>query len=388
MKKITIGLFNDSFPPMIDGVGMVVDNYARRLTKYCNVIVFVPGYKQKYDDSKLPYKVVRCKSIKIPFLDYSLPLPWLDRKFKKELKKSNLDLVHIHSPFSIGKYALKYAKKRNVPSIGTMHSQFHQDFKRATRSNLLTKILTKSIVKVFNKCSKCYAVNSGMANLYYHEYGVKEMPGVLNNATEMKLLKNKTKQINKINALHNIEKDEKVFLFVGRINKLKNIFFIVDSLYILNKKKPKYKYKMLFVGNGQDLEELKEYIKKKNMQDYIILCGKVSNREELINYYARSDLFLFPSLYDASSIVQIEAASQKVPTIFLKGSKTSSDITNYHNGFIASSIEEFASIIDKMMTDNKLYKEISNNVYKEIYKSWDNVVEDVYKIYLEYIEKR
>ena len=33
MKKITIGLFNDSFPPMTDGVGMVVDNYARRLSK-------------------------------------------------------------------------------------------------------------------------------------------------------------------------------------------------------------------------------------------------------------------------------------------------------------------------------------------------------------------
>ena len=367
---------------------MVVDNYARRLAKYCNVIVFVPGYKQKYDDSSLPYKVIRCRSIKIPFLDYSLPLPWLDRKFKKELKKSNLDLVHIHSPFSLGKCGLKYAKKRNIPSIATIHSQFHQDFKRATRSNFLTKILTKSIVKVLDKCNRCYAVNSGMAELYHYQYGVKEMPGVLNNATEMTLLKNKTRAIDKINSLYNIKKDEKVFLFVGRINKLKNIFFIVDSLALLNKKEINYKYKMLFVGTGQDLEELKDYIKKKNIQDYIILCGKVSDRKELINYYARSDLFLFPSLYDASSIVQIEAASQKVPTIFLNGSKTSSDITNWHNGLIASSEEDFASIIDKMMTDKKLYKELSENAYKEIYKSWDDVVEDVYNIYLSYIEKR
>ena len=70
MKKLTIGLFNDSFYPMADGVIMVVDNYARLLSKRANVIVFVPSYPNNYyDDTTLPYKVVRCKSIKIPFLD-------------------------------------------------------------------------------------------------------------------------------------------------------------------------------------------------------------------------------------------------------------------------------------------------------------------------------
>ena len=67
-KRLTIGLFNDSFYPLADGVIMVVDNYARRLSKYANVIVFVPSYKDKpYDDSDLPYKVVRCRSLKISF---------------------------------------------------------------------------------------------------------------------------------------------------------------------------------------------------------------------------------------------------------------------------------------------------------------------------------
>lgn len=45
-KKITIGLFVDSFFPMTDGVIMVVDNYARRLVKYANVIVFAPKYRK------------------------------------------------------------------------------------------------------------------------------------------------------------------------------------------------------------------------------------------------------------------------------------------------------------------------------------------------------
>ena len=40
MKKV--GLFIDTWYPMVDGVIKVVDNYARRLTKYCDVVVFCP----------------------------------------------------------------------------------------------------------------------------------------------------------------------------------------------------------------------------------------------------------------------------------------------------------------------------------------------------------
>ena len=69
-NKITIGIFSDSFYPMTDGVVMVVDNYARRLAKYANVIVFAPSYfGNKYDDNVFPYKVVRCNSLKVFFLD-------------------------------------------------------------------------------------------------------------------------------------------------------------------------------------------------------------------------------------------------------------------------------------------------------------------------------
>ncbi|MCR5186167.1 MAG: glycosyltransferase [Clostridia bacterium] len=101
--KITVGIFIDTFFPMIDGVTMVVDNYARRLKKYANVVVFAPKmYKENFDDSKLPYKVVRCKSCGVPFIDYSLPIPNLDMGFKKILDSYNFDIVHIHSPATTG----------------------------------------------------------------------------------------------------------------------------------------------------------------------------------------------------------------------------------------------------------------------------------------------
>ncbi len=198
-KKITIGLFGDSFFPMADGVIMVMDNYARRLCKYANVIVFVPEYlTKKYDDSIFPYKVVRCHSVKVPFLDYSVSIPKLDAKFMRKLNKYKLDIVHVHSPFTLGRAGLAYAKRHHVPCIATMHSQFKQDFQRAVKSDVLATKLNNNLMKFFNKCDECWAVNSEVARIYYEDYHYKCLPKVMNNATEMLPVKSEKEAINYI----------------------------------------------------------------------------------------------------------------------------------------------------------------------------------------------
>ena len=387
-EKITIGLFMDSFFPMIDGVAVVMDNYAKRLIKYANVIVFVPKIPgQKYDDSLFPYKVVRCKSLNLPVVDYSMPTPKLDRKFIKELKQYDLDMIHIHSPFMMGELGVQYAKKNKIPVIGTMHSQFKQDFKRAVKVNKVANILNHKIIRVFNKCDECWAVNSEVARIFHEEYGYKEMPRVMNNATDMKMVENKDKACEIINKKHNIKPDEKVFLFVGRINNLKNIFFIVESLKVVKTLKPDLKFKMIFVGNGQDEEELKKVVKNNGLEQEVIMTGKVTDKELLADYYARADLFLFPSLYDASSIVQIEAASQKTPTLFLEGAATTATITNNVNGFLSKNDKvQYANNIIRIMEDTDLYNQVSENCYKDLYKNWDDNIQEVYDLYVKTIE--
>ncbi len=388
-KKITIGLFNDSFFPMADGVIMVMDNYARRLCKYANVIVFVPEYlTKKYDDSVFPYKVVRCHSVKVPFLDYSVSVPKIDPKFSRELNKYKLDIVHIHSPFTMGKAGLAYAKKHHIPCIATMHSQFKLDFLRAVKSEKFADKLTSNLIKTFNKCDECWAVNKEVARIYYEDYHYKTMPRVMNNATEMVPVENYKKACDYINKKHHIHSSEKVFLFVGRINKLKNIFFIADAIKALTLKNVKFKFKMLFVGTGQDEEKLVSYIHELGIEKDVIMVGKITDRKELACYYARADLFLFPSVYDASSIVQIESASQKTPTIFLENTATSATVTNNVNGFISkSTVGAFSDKIIEVMTDKQLYNKVSENAYIDLYKTWDKTVDEVYNLYMNLINK-
>ena len=381
-----IGLFIDTFYPMIDGVITVVDNYARILNSYDNteVIVFAPD-TGKYDDGKLPYKVVRCKSIKVLKLDYSLPLPKIDRKFLKELESYKLDIVHIHSPATIGRLGVEYAKKHNIPLFGTIHSQFYKDFYRATKNKYLSTKLTNNTMKVFEKCDICYTVNEGMKKVVKDEYHFKNDLYIMRNATDWELVEDINKSRERISKLHKI-KNENIFLFVGRINKLKNIFLIVDALNYI---KDKIDYKMLFVGDGQDKNELESKIEEYGLSDRIILCGKCSDRNLLRDYFASSDLFLFPSLYDASSVVQVEAASQMCPGLFIEKSATSSNIIDNHNGYLSSNdYKEYGNKIVEIINNKRLLSSVSKNAYKEVYCTWNMEVEKVYKEYIRLLEEK
>lgn len=389
-KEITIGLFNDSFYPMCDGVTIVVDNYARELSKYAKVIVFVPQYMGKeYDDTVFPYQVVRCYSLKVPFLDYSLPIPKLDRKFLHELDKYNLDVVHIHSPFTIGMAGLDYAKKHHIPCIATMHSQFKRDFIRAVKSEYLATKLNNTLIKVFNKCDECLAVNQETARIFRDEYGYRGVPIVMENATDMRPIEDSKKAIDYINRKYNIKKNEKVFLYVGRINVLKNIIFIADSLQTVKKKKPHFKFKMLYVGNGQDEDKLREHINDIGLSNDVIMCGKVTDRYELACYYKRADLLLFPSEYDTSAIVRIEAASQETPGLFLEGTATASMIVDNINGFLSKkTVGAYSDRIIEIINDKRLYDKVCKNAYVDLYKTWDGVVRESYDIYLKAIKDK
>jgi glycosyltransferase involved in cell wall biosynthesis len=325
--------------------------------------------------------------LKLPFFGYSLPIPRVTGKFIKELNESNLDIVHIHSPFTVGKSGIRYAKKNKIPVIGTMHSQIEYAISLFINSKKVSNKITRKIVETYNECDECWAVNGEIAKLFCSDYGYRKIPEVVLNATDMLPITN-VKESNKlVNKKYSIRPNERVFLFVGRINVMKNILFIIDSLKILKDKK--FKFKMLFVGVGKDEELLKDYIRENDLENDVILCGKITDRELLTSLYARADLFLFPSLSDANSLVQIEAASQKTPTVFIEGSATSSTATNNVNGFITKNdVNDYADTIMKVMKDKKLYKEVSNNAFRDLYKNWDDLVLEVYDRYLEIIKEK
>jgi glycosyltransferase involved in cell wall biosynthesis len=265
-----------------------------------------------------------------------------------------------------------------------MHSQFKQDFMKATKSKLLTKIMLANIMSVFNKCDQCWAVNKELARVF-KDYGYKSEPLVYNNGTDFLPVANIKESNKAVNELYGIDMDEKVLLFVGRITALKNVFFIADALKLLSDNG--YKYKMLYVGTGPDDEKLREHVKNLGIEDRVVFCGRISDRDLIAKIYARAHLFLFPSLYDASSLVQIEASSQSTPTVFLQGAVTAGTVTNDVNGFVVeNNVEAFASKIMETFDDEQYYTKISEGAYRDLYKTWDQIVEEVVEDYKAIIE--
>lgn len=375
---IKVGLFLDTYFPMVDGVINVVHNYATRLAADgdFDVTVFVPKHDKKYKDD-FPYKIARCKSMRAFIIDYRLPLPKLDPVFKKELAKSDLDIVHIHSPFMVGSMGVKYAKKHGIPAIATMHSQFDRDFYRATRSKLITKLLIKKIMRVFNSCDEFYGVSPAVSQLFLR-YGAKHLPLVLGNGTELSPAEDRAAMIASVNERYDLPADMPVFVFVGRITKLKNVLFLVDALAKLKDKR----FKMIFVGDGKDMPALKKRVAQAKLEDNVIYTGTISDRDQIRALFCRAKLFLFPSMYDASSLVQNEAASQSTPTLFSEGALTAAGVADGVNGFVApASPELYAAKIESILADDELYENAAAGAKQTLYKTWDDAVEDLKKEY-------
>lgn len=389
MQKLKIGLFIDTFFPMVDGVVNVLDNQAKLLSKWFDITVFTvkPADKNKKDTIEHPYKVVRCKSSSIFFLDYDLPRPSSDKEFKKILDESNLDLVYIHSPMYVGKAGVKYAKKKGIPIICHLHSQFKKDFYRATHSRLLTKMLLANIMKTFNQSDVAVAVNEFTRDLFTKEYKLKAPVKVVYNATDMTKIENIDKAKEDINKEYNLKPDEKVFLYVGRINKLKGLDLVLDSLAILKEKYTNFKY--LIVGGGGDLDYFKNKVTKLKLTDNVIFVGKVMDREKLKAIYARANLFLFPSHYDTDGLVKFEAASQNTPTVFVENTGAASSIIDNETGFIAkNNAQSFADKIYSVVTNKKLYNHVSEKVYTDLYRTWEDSAKEIKDLILSTIKEK
>lgn len=382
-----IGFFVDTFFPMIDGVVMVVDNYARCLSRKADVTVFTVN-SGVYDFSSFPYHVERCKALQLRGFDYCVPIPDVDLPFRQRLEESRLDIVHIHSPFLMGEEGVRYARRHAIPVVGTLHSQYKQDMAKVFKQDVLIDVSVKRLVSIFDSLDECWTVNKGMASLYVDEYGGKRRPLVQLNATDLAPCPNPEEAMADVNSTYGIAPSDTVLLFVGRINKIKNILLTAKALGVL-KQHGKVRFKMLFVGTGQDEAELEKTIKSLDIGDDVIMCGKVTDRAFLTKIYCRADLFLFPSKYDANSLVQIEAASQGTPTVFLRGTITSSTVVENVSGFFCDdSPESLAEKVEEIMSDKELYHSVSERVKKDIYRSWDMVTDEVYERYQLLVEKR
>lgn len=385
MENYTFVEALDSFFPNFDGPVHVVSNYCKSFIKDKNikVKVIVPKYKGYVDT--LPYDILRVKSFGSKNSTYKMATPGRDKNVKKFFKENHVDIIHLHSPFTMGKYMVKMGKKYHIPTVFTFHTKFKSDFERVLKSKALQKFMMRYIMKVINKCDYVLTVSNGSIDTL-REYGYTGKVEVVRNGTDLVYPANSEELRKKVLSIYHLNGDENIFLSVGRIVENKKLDVILKSLQIVKEKG--YNFKLLIVGSGDYEKELKKLTTELDLDDNVIFTGKIMDRELLSGYYLASDLFLFPSTFDTASLAPIEAAAMKLPTLMTRGCSTAEIITENVNGYLAEeeNYDDWAKQIISVIENKDKLKEIKENAYKQVYRSWDDVCKEIKEKYLEYIE--
>jgi 1,2-diacylglycerol 3-alpha-glucosyltransferase len=369
----TIGLFNDSFPPIMDGVSLTTQNYAYWLQKKNQPVCVVTTKTPDFIDNE-PYPIYRYSSI--PIINrkpYRFGLPDIDLMFQNKIAKVSFSLVHAHCPFSSGRLALSIAKKQNIPLVATFHSKYRDDFEHSVYNKYIARQMTNEIIRFFEKADEVWISQPSVEDTI-REYGYKgkiEIVPLGNDFTidqSVKTIKSQAK------TELQISEGETVFLFVGQLIWEKNIRMIVQSLALIND----LPFKMFFVGNGYAKEELNQIINHSGLTDKIEFVGLITQREKLKQYYAAADLFLFPSTYDTWAMVVREAAALYTPSVLVEGSTIATDITDNLNGFLTKNTpESFSAKLRELISNPMLINIAGINASTSITRSWESVTEEV-----------
>ncbi|MDP2892602.1 MAG: glycosyltransferase [Bacillota bacterium] len=385
VAPMVIGEFNESFLPVMDGVGNAIKNYCYWLTKMGHECYVATSEYPGYTDNEI-FEVIRCKSVSVPTRKpYRVSLPSLDYDFRKQIRRIPFDIIHAHCPFNMGSYALKVGKESGVPVCATFHSKFYDDFKAGFKSRFISRIMLRSVVSFFESVDFVFAVNEPTI-MVLREYGFKGNVEVLENACEYYPVIDVSPLKIEFNQKYGIGEDEIVLLFVGQHVKVKNIKLILKSCAIL--KNSGLRFKLFTAGEGADLAELKSMASALGISDRTHFLGRVQDRHELQNIYARANLFLFPSTYDTAGIVIMEAAAVKCPSLVISGTNASVGIRNGYNGFLGpASAAGFAERILEILKHPENLVTAGENAQKTLSVHWKTRMEQVCAKYEEIIEK-
>lgn len=246
-------LFNDSFPPLIDGVVNTVVNYATVIQKkYGDVLVATPKYPGVKDE--YPFAVLRYPSINtVRMVGYRTGNPF-DAVAMRRMSDFAPDILHSHCPMASLFMARELRNLTGAPIILTYHTKFDIDIKRALKIGSISDAAIRAVVENIAAADEVWAVNEG-AGENLKSLGFEGEIRIMPNGVEFPQGAAPEEETAAVRRDYGIPADRPVFLFVGRMMWYKGQKIIIDGLKKI--KSEGQAFTMLFVGDGSDLDDIK-----------------------------------------------------------------------------------------------------------------------------------
>ena len=383
MKETNIGLFNESFPPVMDGVAVCVENYAHWMQEKVGGVAVVTPRNPGADYSDKAYEVLDYLSVPVPFrAPYVTGISEMDPAFLKQLLQRRFKIVHAHSPFVAGKTAARVARLQKIPLVATFHSKYREDFARVIPGQAMLDVIIKEIVRFYKKADAVWVPQESVKDVLY-SYGYKGPIDVMPNGCDL-AGDYPDSYFKEARAFLGLEEGLFTLLYVGQHIWEKNLRFTIEALARIND----LPFRMFFVGTGYAEGEMKELVERLGIADKVTFVGRITDRELLKKYYAAADLFLFPSLYDTDGLVVREAAALSTPSVMLREASASGMLTDGETGFrIDSTLDAFEALLRALAADPGRRQAVGRAA-RGIVRSWQDVAEEALDRYNALLTRR
>ena len=332
-KKKIVVIINTVTPYQID--------FFENLKKKTDLKVFF--YSRNYTNYKFNFKEKK----------YHI---FLDKK--KNPLKTILSEINKFSPQLIifGGYRLKYSSNI-ITFLKKKKINYFYWLENLNKKNYLKfKIVRFLIKKKIEKSNGVLSVGNVAKKLYS-----KNCNNVINFPYSIKINK-----INKKLFYHNKKIN---FLFVGQLIKRKGLHYLVEAVKKLSEFE-KSKITLNIVGDGILIKSLESFLLKNPFVKY---HGFLFDKK-LYKLYEKSDVLIFPSIFDGWGVVPMEAMARSLSLIISKNSGVTEILKNGINGLIIKpNSKELLRAIRKYIQDPKMIKKQGYRNKKLILKSICNV---------------
>jgi 1,2-diacylglycerol 3-alpha-glucosyltransferase len=385
LRAVT-GQFNDSFAPIMDGVGVAVQNYALWLNRGVGpAYVVTPAAPHNVD--RYEFGVLRYFSLPVPtFRPYRMGIYRLDPEFWQTVQTIPFDLVHAHCPFTSGRLARRIAHQRDIPLVATFHTKYRDNLERFTSSRSVVERYLAFITDFYQSADQVWVPNHATGETL-RGYGYRGPVEVVPNGSDMEIsVAESAAMRTEADRELATDPDELVFLFVGQHIWEKNVAFLIRALE--RAQRLGVRFTMLFVGQGYAAEAMRDMVAQAGLGSAVRFLGLIHDRQRLQRLYARADLYLFPSVYDNAPLTVREAAAAYLPAVLIRGSAAAEGIIDRENGFLSDdSVHEYARTIRDLAQDDALRKRAGLMAHRTLFRSWQDIVQEVGLRYADLIER-
>lgn len=184
-----------------------------------------------------------------------------------------------------------------------------------------------------------------------------------------------------------IKNNEKALIYVGRLNPVKGVRYLVESMAIISQRDRDVR--LLIVGGGEEKLTLERLTARLNLTGYVSFLGQTAN-EGIPEYMIASDIFVLPSLTEGFPVAILEAMAAGLPIVTTRVRGLPEIVREDENGFLVEpkNPEQIAERVLLLLGDDSLRGRISKSNREQAKRySWESVARSLEEIYAKVIQK-